>query len=453
MDMSASFRVCVVGAGPAGLAAAHRLARAGADVTVLEAAAHAGGRAYTDSAAGVRFDAGAQLVGSTFTRTLLLLGEAGGRAVDAPGRDALWRGGRAHEVVYGSPASMMASGALPLGLKLKLGAQYLPFLLRHAASLDLLAPEGTARAGLDGEHAAAWGEREMGRDFVDLLAHPLLTTLYGMTAREASAGFYHALARQGTTLQVMAVSGGAGALSAALAAAVEARGGRVRTGVEVDALAASARGVEVSAGGATEAFDAAVVAVPAPAARRIAADVMPAMARWLDGVAARPAFTLALVLDRPTGGRWFGLSFARGESRALAALCDQDNKGAGLVPRGKGALVAFPLPEAGERYAEASPEEALRALLPDLARVFPRIESWITELRMYRWPHAWTLFRTGYLSHLDALRRGRFDVDPHGKVAFAGDYLYAPNLEGAVASGLAAAERVLAAARAGRATA
>jgi len=436
-------RVAVVGAGPAGLSAAFRLARGGAAVTVLEAAPAVGGRTHTDELDGCRIDAAAQLFGSVYTRFLRVLRDAGGGALceRGSGRDALWRGGRAHEVVYGSPTSMLASGALPFGLKLRLGAHYLPYLHRHAAALARDALERAAAAGLDRESIAAWGEREVGGGFVELLATPLLQTLYGTTAEEASAGFYHALARQGMSLEVLALRGGAGGFCDTVARAVAQAGGEVRTGAAVRALDADGDGVELSGDGWGERFAAVVVAVPAPAARTLVHAVMPAAGEWLAGVEVRPTVTVAVALDGPVGARWFGLSFARGESRALAAVCSQEAKLPGNLPPGRGALLALPLPHAGPRLMDATAEQAMDAILPDLRKPFPRIESMVRAVRVYRWEHAWTVFRTGSLHHLGRFLAGGMETDP--RIALAGDYLNAPNVEGAVISGLRAAERVL----------
>jgi len=437
-------RVAVVGAGPAGLTAAFRLARAGAAVTVLEAAPAVGGRTRTDLLDGCRIDVAAQLFGSVYTRFLRVLRDAGGAGLceRSSGRDALWRGGKAHEVVYGSPTSMLASGALPFGLKLRLGAHYLPYLHRHADALALDCLERAAAAGLDRESIAAWGEREVGGGFVDLLAAPLLQTLYGTTADEASAGFYHALARQGMSLDVLALRGGAGGFCDTLAGAVARAGGEVRTGAAVRELHADEAGVELRGDGWSERFAAAVVALPAPAARALVQAVMPAAGEWLAGVEVRPTVTVAIALDRPVGARWFGLSYARGESRALAAVCSQEAKLPENLPPGRGALLALPLPHAGPRLMDATVEQAMDAILPDLRKPFPGIEQRVRAVHLYRWEHAWTVFRTGSLHHLGRFLARGMETNP--RIALAGDYLNAPNVEGAVISGLRAAERVLA---------
>jgi oxygen-dependent protoporphyrinogen oxidase len=434
-------RIAVVGGGPAGLSAARRLVRGGAAVTLFEAAERVGGRTRTDSVDGYRIDSGAQLFGTLYENTLAVLRDVGASALAtrAPGRDALWRKGKAHEVVYGSPASMLASGALPVALKLRLGAQYLPFLQRHADSLDLAALERAA--ALDGESAGAWGEREIGRDFVDLLVHPLLATLYGTGADEASAGFYHALSRQGLTLQVLAMRGGAGRFCDAVADAVERGGGTIHEGRAVASLRHDAGGVELAGDGWTERFDGVVVAVPAPVALTLLGDSLPAAAAWLGGVWMRPTTTVALMLDRPVPGRFFGLSFPRGETRVVAAACAEENKGAELVPEGRGLLVVIPTADAGERLLDSSPDDALAAVLPELERALPRVGSSVLGVRRYAWRHGWTLFRPGYLRHLAGARGGA--LESGSRVALAGDYLYAPNVEGAVTAGLGAAERML----------
>lgn len=432
-------RIAVVGAGPAGAAAAHTLARAGARVVVLEARPAVGGRTRTEALDGFRVDAAVQLFGSMYTELFRVLREAGaaGLAVRSPGRDALLRRGRVHEVVYGNIPSMLASGALPLALKLRMGAQYLPFLARHGAALDMHALERAAGAGLDRESIAAWGARELGRDFVEYLAYPFLATGYGALPEETTAALYHMLAHYGTSVEIFALRGGASGFCEAALAGVRERGGEVRTGVSAARVEARGGGVEVAGEGWSERFDAAVVAVPAPAARALLAGSPAADA--LAAVRMRPAVTLALLLDRPAGVRWFGLSLPRGESRAVAAVAVQENKGPGLVPAGRGALVVFPTPEAGERLLDAEPRAVVDALLPDVARALPGLGA-VTRAQVFRWRDGWTLFPPGYPGRLPELRRA---VSGEARIALAGDYLFAPTVEGAVTAGVRAAGRLL----------
>ncbi|HEV2146706.1 MAG TPA: NAD(P)/FAD-dependent oxidoreductase [Longimicrobiaceae bacterium] len=434
-------RIAVVGAGPAGAAAAHTLTRAGGSVVVFEARPAVGGRTRTGEVEGFRVDPAVQLFGSMYTELFRLLREAGAGAlaVRSPGRDALLRNGRAHEVVYGSIPSMLASGALPWGLKVRLGTHYLPFLTRHAHALDMHALERAAEHGLDRESIAEWGEREMGREFTEYLAYPFLATGYGVLPEETTAALYHMLAHYGAGVEIFALRGGASGFCEALLAGVRERGGEVRTGSRVDRVEARDSGAEVAGEGWSERFDGAVVAVPAPVAQGLLPGT-PAAA-WLAGVRMRPAVSLALFLDRPAGVRWFGLSFPRGEARAAAAVAVQENKGPGLVPPGKGLVVVFPTPGAGERLLEAEPRAVLDALLPDVARALPGIDGAVTRAQVFRWRSGWTLFPPGCLARLAEFRRGGVEGDE--PVALAGDYLHAPTVEGAVTAGVRAARRVL----------
>ena len=310
-----------------------------------------------------------------------------------------------------------------------------------AGDRDLAALERAASGGLDAESIAAWGRRELGRDFVDLLAAPLLATLYGTLPDEASAGFYHALARQGLNLEVRALRGGADGFCRAAADRLREAGAPIHLSTAVSEVDTAEDGVQVSGDGWSQRFGAAVVALPAPEAHRVAKFLTPPAAKTLHGVSVRPAASLALLLDRPAGVRWFGLSFAPGETRSVAAVCVEENKVGGLVPPGKGLLVVFALPHAAERLLGATADDALALLLPDVVRALPGIDRAVAGARFYGWRDGWTIFGPGALGRLPALRSLAWDSAQ--RAVLAGDWMYSPTVEGAVTSGLAAADRLL----------
>ena len=88
--------IAVVGAGPAGMTAAHRLRQAGHRVELLEARDVVGGRTHAEHfGPGHHCDTGAGWLASFYDRTLALLAELGLRELLLPRkvRGALRRGG------------------------------------------------------------------------------------------------------------------------------------------------------------------------------------------------------------------------------------------------------------------------------------------------------------------------------------------------------------------------
>jgi len=434
-------RVAVVGAGLAGLSAAYHLQRLGADVSVYEAAEGVGGRASTDLLDGFQIDFGAQFVASMYQRTRTLIDRIGlGEGLlPAEGRDALWRGGRPHEVVYGSLSSMIGSGSLPLTTKMRMGTIYVPFLRRHAAALDLTAPERAADAGLDGESIEAWGRREIDDAFVASLAYPQLAAYHGSPVEETSAGFYHILASHGLDVSLFAVAGGIGRIADRLVTRLREGGATVKLGNPVTGIELGST-VRVGTERATDTFDGIVPAIPAPLLRPLLTGAPPELETWLAKVRYAPFLAVALLLDAPVGVRYFGLSFPRGETDYLAAVTVQENKPGCGVPAGRGLLVLFPTPERVGELQTLDSEAVIDRLMPEVNRAIPATEGRISRARVYRWPIGGPLFYPGYLSRLGEFRR----TEPEGTapIAVAGDYLYGPSIEGAVVSGQEAAARL-----------
>jgi protoporphyrinogen/coproporphyrinogen III oxidase len=430
-------RAAVVGAGPAGLAAAWELTAGGFEVDLYDGEAVAGGMLRTELLEGARVDTGVQLVGSPHTAFMRLARQAGGDGVlqRSPGRDALWRRGRAQPITYGSISSMLRSGALPTTLKLKMGAKYLPYLTGPARALDVSDLAGSGGEKFDGESIGAWGGRELGDDFVELLVYPLLAAYYGALPEETGAGVYHALARVGMDVSVYGGSGGFGAVAAAILQSLERRGCTFVGGSAVERVVVEDGQVEV----AGSSYGGAVLAVPANRAASLLS-ATGELAAWLGAVRERSTFTVAYRLDRPYPGDYFGLSFPRtaAPGARIAAVCIQSRKLPGLVPVGGDALVVMPAPVAVTPLAALPDEEIAGTLLQDLDGALRGIARHVTSARVFRFPDAYTVFGPG---HVRALQR--FDgawLPP--VLALAGDYLMAPSVEGAVRSGRRAGRRL-----------
>jgi protoporphyrinogen/coproporphyrinogen III oxidase len=436
-------RVAVIGGGPAGLSAARRLQEAGKRVTLYEARGEVGGKLRSDVLDGAVVDVAVQLLSSTYG-TLRRLVEASGLGhllVASPGRDAVWRGGRAHSLTYGSVASLVASGALPAALKLRMGAKYLPFLAGRARGLDANDPAHTGGPSLDDESIEAWGRRELGDDFVELLAYPLLAAYYGSPPERVSAAVYHALAKVGMEVRLYAARDGMGRLAGGIGEGIVRLGGEIRTSTRVSGVEAEADGVVVRTEEGEERYAAAVVAVPAPTALRLLSAELP-QRTLLEAVEVVPATTVALLTGRPIDADFFGLSFPRytEAGQQIVAACVERRKAPGFVPPGKGLLVVFPSPAVSARAVGAKPQQVVDWILPAVEQAFPGMAGTVERARVYQFDEGYTVFYPGYLRDLEAA-----DPTPWRGVALAGDYWVAPTVEGAVISGLRAAERLLSA--------
>ncbi|MGV9581271.1 NAD(P)/FAD-dependent oxidoreductase [Streptomyces sp. NPDC003509] len=227
--------VVIIGAGIAGLSAAHQLISAGVDVSVLEAAAHPGGRMATDDVDGFRLDRLGPLLSSACPELgstpgldgLVLRDFAPGVLVHSEGRQYLAGDVRSARGALRAVRSRPSAPHAPLGGAIeqaRLGA----WLARLAG-----APESRIAARPDGAALDALAARGLPPRVVDGFLRPLLSALLADPGLTTSSRTADLTLRDYARGRLCVPSGGSATLPGLLAAALPP--GTVRTGVHVTA--------------------------------------------------------------------------------------------------------------------------------------------------------------------------------------------------------------------------
>ncbi|GAA3294250.1 protoporphyrinogen oxidase [Streptomyces cinereospinus] len=293
-------QVVVIGAGIAGLAAAHRLLARGARVTVLEASGRVGGKLLPGEIAGVRVDLGAESMLARRPEAVALAREVGldGRLQPpATATAALWTRGALRPMPRGHVMGVPGTAEALSGVLSEEG------LARVERDADLPRTEVGDDVAV-GEYVAA----RLGREVVDRLVEPLLGGVYAgdayrISMRSAVPQLFRAArshaslteavrdiqARTPAAAQTgpvfMGIEGGVGSLPRAVAESVTARGAEIVTGARVTELRRTGpAGWRVVAGDRVLHADAVIVAVPAPAAAELLRAEVPAAAAELAAV-------------------------------------------------------------------------------------------------------------------------------------------------------------------------
>ncbi|MEU8963856.1 protoporphyrinogen oxidase [Streptomyces sp. NPDC048491] len=270
--------IVVVGGGISGLAAAHRLLASGARVTVLEGSAVLGGKLLAGEIEGAPVDLGAESMLARRPEGVDLARAVGlGDRIQAPAA---------------AGAAIWTRGALrPMPTGHVMGVPAEPGTLH-----DILSAEGLARVAQDRElppsevgEDIGVGEfvaRRVGREVVDRLVEPLLGGVYAgdaykISMRAAVPQLYEAARTHGSLLDGVrdiqaraaaraqsgpvfaGLDGGIGTLPAAVAEAVRARGGEIRTEAPVLRLARTADGWRIRTDAELIAADGVILSTPA----------------------------------------------------------------------------------------------------------------------------------------------------------------------------------------------
>ncbi len=269
--------VAVVGAGISGLVAANRLRAEGADVVVLEASGRVGGRVWTPTVAGVRFEAGGEAVDLANETLRAVAAEVGAELRES---DVGWGDHGPVPVTWhvGGRRFARAEGAY-----VRLDAE-LERLGAAGGADDVLTVGGwlTSQGASAHERAVCETAIAITASTVPLRLMSLRALAVKQAARSGAGG--------GSELRF---ADGAGGFAERIAAGL---GGRVLPGRPAAAVRADADGVEIEApGGPPVRAARVVVAVPLHARTRIAGVRQTPAGRY--GVAVKSLFVLEDDLD------------------------------------------------------------------------------------------------------------------------------------------------------------
>jgi protoporphyrinogen/coproporphyrinogen III oxidase len=432
-------RIAVVGGGLAGLSAARRLRRRGAEVTVLEAASRFGGRAVHEERGGFTLDAGPHVAGARDGRLLALVRDVGLEEALLPLRPvalARARGGvvqrleRSAHLVGGPPHDAGLLGRLRLVRLERL-------LRRYDGLLDPEAPERAVR--LDDRSAADFTRLYFGPAVLASWVAPWLFAEQLASAEEASRASFLLALRTRDRAAAGSFRSGLGRLAEALMDPA-----RDRAGARVRAVAPrEGAGLRVALEAEVLEVDAVVLATPAPAALALSeACLRTPEHSYLGGVRYAAATAVCAGLTRSPLHEATRIWVApEGQGSVLAVVHLEPGSPGGRAPEGA-ATAALLAGDAWSRAHAGAPDDVVaKALLAALDRLLPGSAAAARTIVVSRWKEALPRFDVGRLRALARFRAVQRDLRAAGRrLYFAGDHLVGPTLEGAVVSGLRAAD-------------
>jgi len=430
--------VIVVGGGPSGLAAAHRLARAGVPVRVLEASDRVGGKMRTSQRDGFVVDEGAFFLPTTH-RTLLA------NAVDIGMADEIVPGGFIlgivrDGVIHNLDGNRLVSSLLRtrvLSTQAKLEAiKLVPELLRARKAGYARMPEvGPYDTGT----VSSWTSSRLSPELREYLCE---TVVRGIAATSGDT------ASRSDLLAILALFGGAKLVCFrdGMGSYAERLARDVKTELEAEVTSVEDNGTDVTIawtdqGGVERVEHAAacVLATPGATITRI----LPGLDEWRRSFLGRVRNGKLIVLNvglsrRPRHVTSTYVLVPRASHPFLTGVMFDHHKAPGRAPADKGLLTVAVLDSWSAEHWDDSDDQIRRAVLGALEQVIPGMTDHIEFADVRRWREEYTT--VGFYRDLGKFRQL---CDHDRLIQLAGDSQAFQNLESATISGQRAAERLL----------
>jgi protoporphyrinogen/coproporphyrinogen III oxidase len=408
----------VVGGGITGLTAAFYAMRKGADVVVLEAGPHAGGKVASVRLCGLEIDAGPDAFLARVSGAVELasdLGLSDELVAPATGQAWLWSRDSLH--------------ALPGGLVLGVPSDF-----DALAASGILSLEGLLRARIgvssvvdvDGDVSVAEGiGAHLGSEVVERLVDPLLGGINAsdcsrLSLKSASAELFAASGSVDlmSALQAQAEARGQigvtenrpvfltprGGVHQLVSALVEALGSRVRVDSFVESVSLVDGVWSIAVGGSVLRARSVVMATPAFVSASLLSDVAPELADELASV--RTASVALTLLSYPRASvalpAGSGMLVARPDGHLLTAASWWNQKWPHLDTGDHVIVRASAGRDGDERFIEMSDAELIDALHAELVSVLD-IRSAPTEAVVSRWINGFPQYDVGHAARVERI--------------------------------------------------
>ncbi|MCV7408336.1 hypothetical protein AWC05_04775 [Mycobacterium florentinum] len=432
-DSAASGPVFVVGAGPSGLAAAHRLNKQGRQVVVLERRDRVGGQLLTVKRDGFLMETGATVLPEAYAAVMRLVDEIGMRDALIPSnslmgfvRDQTLHLLRADNLALDAARTKLLSVRAKFQVvKLAIDALRIGKLLSYedlsiASAYDRETPAAyAARRGIDGE-------------LYDYLIEPTVRAGAGVPGDVISVVEFFFLWQKVLGTKLFAFRDGYSSFMQRLAAPLD-----VRLGVTVEEVIERPDGVEITWTGPdgqhTETGAGAIVSSMGNEVPDLLPQLEPDRAAFLRDLRYTSCININVGLSRPPAGMPASfVVFPRPSSDALFAIIAEHNKAPGRAPAGKGLIGLYSMNEWAVEHADDDDDAVLAGLLRDAEPLMPGVADQIEFVRVNRWYPVLVYSHPGLYREL-----GRFHATRRrgGRIHLAGSYNSSGNVNTAVAAG------------------
>jgi protoporphyrinogen/coproporphyrinogen III oxidase len=429
--------VIVVGAGPSGLAAAHRLAQSGIGVRILETADRVGGKMSAVRRPDYVIDNGALFVTSTYHNVLAITKELGMADEVVPSKFVLSvvRDGVAHDLDGDHLVSaIIKTKLLSLRAKAEL-VKLLPELIRSRKAVYESIP-GTAK--YDVESVSAWAQAHLSPELRQYLIGALMRGIAATSGDTSSRVDFLALLRLLGGARLLAFKEGMDSYAERIA-----QDKKVDLGATVDSVEAVDSGVIVrwtDSGGSQRVDRAAGCIVATPG--QITADIVPQLDRWrrefLRRVHNNPLMTVSIGLSRRPPLNATYILIPESEHPFITGVMVDHNKAEAHVPAGKGLLTLAILDTWGRDHWTDSDDDVRQLVLGGLTKLLPWTADMVDFVEVSRWH-----LEVSPIGFYRDLGQFRTLCEQDSVIQLAGDSQSMQNLEAATTTGLKAADRLL----------